>query len=53
MVREAAPAGLRPTARMEKDPMIQPFLESYVAISVLATTAYLAWGFARAKTATA
>ena len=33
--------------------MVQPLLKSYVAISALATAAFLAWGFARTKAARA
>ena len=29
--------------------MIQPFLESYSAVSAIITIAYLAWGWARAR----
>ncbi len=29
--------------------MVQPLLVSYAAVSALATAAYLAWGWARAR----
>jgi hypothetical protein len=29
--------------------MVQPVLVAYAAVSVLATVAYLAWGWARAR----
>jgi hypothetical protein len=55
MVLERSPgiAGADSIDRVEKDPVIQPLLFAYVAISAFATAAYLAWGFARAKAASA